>query len=80
MQASDLHRVLRGVPSDCVDLLDKMLTFLPEDRLAIAWMKHYNTPTSRASPKANLESGRPRPASRTVGDGGGPGHVAHRGR
>ena len=34
-QASDLHRVLRGVPSDCVDLLDKMLTFLPEDRLSL---------------------------------------------
>jgi len=27
--------VLRGVPSDCVDLLDKMLTFLPEDRLSL---------------------------------------------
>lgn len=34
-QPSDLQRVLRGVPSECVDLLDKMLTFLPEDRLSL---------------------------------------------
>ena len=50
-QASDLHRVLRGVPSDCVDLLDKMLTFLPEDRLSLD--EAYNTRTSRGSRKEN---------------------------
>ena len=64
----DLHRVLRGVPSDCVDLLDKMLTFLPEDRLS--WTKHYNTHL-QGLPEENWK-GTARPASSSLETAVGP--------
>ena len=52
-QASDLHRVLRGVPSDCVDLLDKMFRFLPEDRLSLD--ESLTTPLPPGAPEGKLE-------------------------
>merc|ERR1711924_338841 len=76
-QASDLHRVLRGVPSDCVDLLDKMLTFLPEDRLSLDEALQH--PYLQGLPEGKL-GGRLLGLPRALGNGRGPGHVAHRGR